>query len=201
MKFRVRTGPGVTLVTLAAAGVLYRGQVLALRQQAVQLEVQTAGRNAVELFSRDVRRAGLNPTCAKTFEGIAEARPDRVRLQSDFDGSGAIDRAGEDIVYAYDFESGSVLRTAGAVPEVLATGIDASRSRLRYFDAAGVELLPSGWPPALDLDQRRVIRRVRIELELRAPSANPSVGLAPRAAFSSNIDLRNRFFVRSTACQ
>ncbi len=190
----------VTVVTLAAAGTLHRGQLFALRQQATQLDVQTAGRNVVELFSRDVRRAGLDPTCAKTFEGIAQARPDLIQLQSDLDGSGAIDRAGESILYAYDFQSACVRRTAGGEAEILATGVNASRSRIRYFDGSGSELLPAGSPPALSPAQRSAVRTVRMELELRGAPADPGGGSAPRAAFSSQVDLRNRFFVRSTAC-
>lgn len=190
----------VTLASLAAITAFNRAQLFGLTNQAAQLDVQTVGRNFLDLFVREVRRSGMDPTCAKNFEAIAEARPDRLRFLSDLNGNGLIDGPAEDVTYAYNYTDRTVDRTAGTVTDTLLSGIAITGSTLRYYDGGGGLLSPIGIPPALTATQRASVRRVQIVLTLQAPNTTPQNDLPFSASFSSNVDLRNRFFLSSTAC-
>jgi len=190
----------ISLITIGAVLSFNRAQLFALRDQSSQLDVQTIGRNFTDLFTREVRRAGMDPTCSKSFEAIASARPDQIEIKSDLNGNGAIDATGEDVIYTYNPAIGNVERTSGGVTDVILSGVNVSGSTLRYYDGAGAELLPSGSPPALTATQRTAVRRVQLVLTIQETGIDPHNPAAFAASFSSNVDLRNRFFIVSTAC-
>ena len=189
-----------TTLALATASTFLafnRFQLFALRSQATQLNIQTAARSIMDLVAREVRRAGMNPTCANTFSAIADAENHELRIQSDLNGSGAIDGPDEDITYRFSFTHGVITRTAGGTSDVLLSGLDLSGSRFRYFDAAGNELIPAH---SLSSAQRSMVRRVRLELALEGSAADPTTSGPLQARASTDVDVRNRFFVTSTAC-
>lgn len=190
----------LSLVAIGAVLSFNRAQLFALRNQSTQLDVQTVGRNFIDLFTREVRRAGMDPTCAKSFEGIADARPNRIQVKADLNKNGAVDVAGEDVTYTYDPDSGSVTRATGGSTESLLSNLNVAGSTLRYYDGAGVELVPAGNPAALTVAQRTAARRVQLVLVLQAAGVDPRNPAPFKASFSTNVDLRNRFFVTSTAC-
>jgi len=172
-------------------------QLKSLQSQAVQLNVQSTARSVLEVIARDIRRGGLDPTCAKTFEGLAVAKTNELRLLSDLDGSGAIDSGEEDITYRYNYYNNSVERvSANATPSSLMQNVDTSGSTVRYFDGAGNELLPGSI--GLTAGQRALVRRVRIELALSEPGR--AFGQRMRAQVASDVDMRNRYFLADTRC-
>lgn len=171
-------------------------QFSALHNQANQVDLQTTARNVVDLFAREVRRAGKNPSCA-AFSAIAEARTSKLRVQSDLNGNGAIDGTNEDLTYQFNPESDTITRETNEITDILVSDINVAGSRLRYYDGSGTELVPA---PALTQAERDSVRRVRLELAMRGNAANPGGGAPLRTQVSTDVDLRNRFFVSSTAC-
>lgn len=188
----------VTLGMLVTTGILTfnRHHSFAMQDQVRQVDLQTTARSIVDLFAREVRRTGMDPTCAKTFGGLSVAKDDEIGLLSDLDGSGAIDQPNEDLHYRMRVSDKIVERTAGET-ESLLSGQDLTGSRFRYFDAAGAELVPGA---GLDAAQRAAVRRVRIEVALGGRPADPNKGSLLVARTSTDVDLRNRFFIASTAC-
>jgi|SRR5262249_26959715 len=186
----------IGLVALATAGAFNRFQLFALRNQANQVDIQTTARSVVDLFAREVRRAGMDPTCVKTFSAVAQGGPTSVRIQSDLNGNGVIDGTNEDITYAYT--NGQVVRTANGTTDVLVSGLNLNGSTLRYFDSAGTELVPPGG--VLSAAQRAAVQRVRIELALQGSAVDPLNSLPLIARVSTDVDLRNRFFIAGTGC-
>ena len=189
-----------TVISLAACATFVsfsNFQLAALRNQASQLDMQTAGRSIVDLFAREVRRAGRNPTCAGTFAAIAEATAYKLRMKSDLNGSGTIDGTDEDITYGFNFFSGAIYRQAGEVSDDLLSGVSPAGSRLRYFDGAGNELVPAWF---LTEAQRNSVRRVRLELMLNANATTQGRSTPMQAQLSTDVNLRNRFFVAKTSC-
>ena len=148
------------------------------------------------MIARDIRRGGLDPTCSKAFDGISVAKSDEVRIKADLDGSGAIDSPEEDITYRYQSNNNTVERVAGTTANSLMDGIVLTGSHLRYFDGAGVELIPG--TGALGAGDRAQIRRIRIELSLADHVANRTEPM--RARVSTDVDMRNRFFLADTTC-
>jgi len=198
----VLVASAVGLTALAAVLSLNRFQMLTLRNQTTQVDVQTTARNIVELFAREVRRAGANPGCnIPAFSGIADARVQRLRIQSDLNGDGKLTAPGEDVTYRYREYRDAVERIdvgAGGTTEVLLSGIDLRDSNVRYFDGNGTELLP-GWG-SLTTAQRSAVRRVRIELNVAARGLGISSTQPLVAQVTADVDLRNRFFLGTTAC-
>ncbi len=186
------------LTTIAAVLGLYRVQLFGLRGQTAQLDVQTTARNIAQLVVAEIRRAGADPRCAKTFEGIAEAKRDRLRLMSDLDGSGAIDLPGEDVTYSLD-PSGILWRTAGGTTEALSDAtVRVTGLQFRYFDVSGAELNPG--TNGLTATQRAQVRRVQVVVNVQRRSVDPQNSLSLTATASSSTDLRNRFFVNKVGC-
>ncbi len=173
-----------------------RSQFLAMEEQAQQLDVQNTARAVVDLFSRDVRRAGMDPNCSGAIAPLVTASPTQVRLQADLNANGALD-ATEDLTYRL-VNNQRVERQAGPTTETLLDDVNLFGSRFRYYDGAGNELVP--WFGQLTSGQRASARRVRLEfVAQRQPhSGRRSAPVAARAA--TDVELRNRFFIATTTC-
>jgi len=204
---RLRSAAGVTLIDLlvsvalglvAMATVLsfHRAQLSALQDQARQLDLQTSTRAIVDLFAREVRRAGLDPGCTRNFAMLADGSATQVRVQQDLNANGALDPGSEDITYRI-VQSNRLERVTGTSTEVLLSNLDLSGSRVRYFDGGGAELLPS---PSLSAAQRAAVRRVRLELVASGAAASPTRTTPLIASAATDVELRNRFFVISNTC-
>jgi type II secretory pathway component PulJ len=192
----------VSLVMLATVVSFNRFQLFALRDQANQIDVQTTARNIVDLFAREVRRAGMNPDCTiPAFSGIEDARQNSLRIQSDLNGDGVLTGVNEDLTYRYNYEDSRIERVDNVThtANTLATGVDFSGSQLRYFNGAGVELVPPPWT-SLTAAQRSAVRRIRVQLSLSGKAADPNNTRPLTAQEATDVDLRNRYFVNSTAC-
>lgn len=198
---------GVTLVEILVAMLLgaslaaavswfSRVQFLALEDQAAQLDIQTSARAIVDVFARDVRRAGMDPTCAKNVQTLVDASPTALRFQADLNGNGALDVASEDLLYRL-VAGNRIERGQGQAVESLLDGVDLTGSRLRYFDAAGTELVTAS---ALTAAERALVRRVRLELAVRTPTHSGSGALDLVAQAATDVELRNRFFAGVAGC-
>jgi len=204
---RLRSTAGVTLVELLVATALglvgmatilsfNRAQFFALRDQATQLDIQTSTRAIVDLFAREVRRAGRDPACTKAFAAVASGSASQVHIQEDLNSNGVLDAATEDLTYRI-VNSRRIERVAGTTVDVLIDGVDLTGSRIRYFDGGGTELLPS---PALSAAQLAAARRVRLELAAAGTSFGSTRSTALVARAATDVELRNRFFIATDSC-
>lgn len=187
----------LTGVVLAAMVGLTGMQVSASRDQSSQIDLQQNVRNIAEMFAREVRRAGANPTCSTSFTAIESASGYQVRFKSDLNGNGSIDSTGdEDVTYQNYF--GELRRIANGSIEVLLTNAEWSSSKLRYFDKSGIELSTgSDGFSSLSSSNRSKIRRIEFTIDVEQKSPN---GEVIRAAASSDVSLRNRFFIKTPSC-
>lgn len=190
------------LVSTLVAGLFLAGvmsmaafQVTATRDQSTQVELQQAVRNVAELFAREVRRTGTNPTCSPNVRALDYASSWMIYTNSDLNGDGAITFSSESIIYQFDPVSRRFRRTGNGQTETLITDVVWDRSGMRYFDGNGVEL--AAGLHSLSSDDRNRVRRVRFTLEVERRTPN---GETIRAQASSDINLRNRFFIRSPIC-
>lgn len=191
-------GTALGLTAMAAVLGLYRVQLFGLRGQTAQLDVQTTARNVAQLVVGEIRRAGADPRCVKTFEGIAEAKRDRLRIISDLNGSGAIDVPGEDVTYSWDSAGVLTRTTAGSTEALSDATVRITGLQFRYFDGSGAELNPGA--NGLTSTQRAQVRHVRVSVTVQRVSPDPQNSLPVTATVSSGTDLRNRFFVNKVGC-
>lgn len=185
------------LLLIATVGSFTSFQMHRMDDQLRLNRLQMSVRNVMDLFTREVRRAGGNPTCTAGITALADARLDRLQLLSDLNADGAVDGPGERVTYRYRNDDLTLERSGNLGTDKLLKGISLSGSRLRYFDAAGTELLPGSG--GLGAAQRDQVRRVRIELVATQAAADP--GVPPiRAELANDIELRNRYFGNAIAC-
>jgi prepilin-type N-terminal cleavage/methylation domain-containing protein len=185
----------ISLLVVSAAAAFNRFQLHTLRTQSVQVDLQSLGRAAVELFAREARNAGVNAN--NTFCALAEARSDRIRFKSDFDEDGATTTAGEDISYRLIGDDNQVRRidhnlSGNDATEVLIDDVDAMTFTVAYFDASGNTLDPG--TSGLTTAQRSLVRRIRLTLTLTATSADPSDPTSVQVREVAEVDIRNRFY-------
>jgi hypothetical protein len=177
----------------------YRFHLFALKRQETQLDVQETARSLIDVVAREVRQAGYDPTCAKTFEAVADARTHLLGFQFDRNGDGVIGND-ENITYSYDAEAQDVGRSSGGVRTPLVSGLSVETLSFAYFDGAGAPLVPTGNPAALSAAQRAAVRRVRVTVHLERPQPT-QFGTAPVVSeMVTNVDLRNRFFNGGVGC-
>jgi type II secretory pathway pseudopilin PulG len=189
---------GFAVVALGAVGSFHRTQLHSLRHQALQNELQMGARDIIDLFTREVRRAGSNPTCAAGITAIADAKPHLLRIRTDADGDGTTTGIGEDVTYEYIFSQNRFDRSADGSASALVDDTVLGGSRIRYFSAAGGEIAAGSG--GLTAAQRADVRRVRIELVATSLPGELADGARLRVAAANDVELRNRFFVNSVAC-
>jgi type II secretory pathway component PulJ len=119
----------VGLLAAATMGFLEQGQ-RAWATGAARAESQQSARVALIRIVADVRAAGFG---GRVFDAVAVAEPQRMVLQQDLDGDGAIAAVGERVTWRL---AGAVLRRdAGGGAQPIVNGVRALA--LRYLDAAG----------------------------------------------------------------
>jgi hypothetical protein len=185
-------------VIITAVSTFNRAQLFALQNQAVQNDVQGTARGIVDLMTREIRRAGGNPTCIPGLSAITDAKQTKLRIQSDIDGDGTVTGVNEDITYEYKFTQNKFVRTANGTTHSLIENVNLAGSRLRYFNAAGVEV--TAGETGLSGGQRDSVRRIRIELDISRKAADPENDMPLTASVANDINLRNRYFVNAVAC-
>lgn len=185
------------LVAVSSFLTFNRYQLFSLQDQSKQIDLQTTARNIVDLFAREVRRAGMNPTCAGTFKGIAVAKASEIQIKTDLNGDGSTNGQNENVTYRFNYSLKSVERVTPTSTETLISNVDFTGSSIKYYDGNGTELIP--WYP-LGETQRNNVRRVRIELRLSQDAVDPNKDTELRASASTDVNLRNRFFVSTLGC-
>lgn len=185
-------------VLLAAASTFNRAQLFAFQNQAVQSNVQTTARGIVDLMTREIRRAGANPTCVPGLTAIADAKQYRLQIVSDLNGDGTTTGVNENITYEYKFSQNRFVRIANGYTHSLIRDVNLSGSRIRYFDGAGVEV--TAGETGLSTSQRDNVRRIRVELEVSRQAADPENDMPLRVSVANDINLRNRYFVNAVSC-
>lgn len=181
---------------LAAMFTLYRYQMFSLVAQNSQLDTQEAGRAVLDLFTREVRQAGADPTGTGTIPAIVSASPTQVQVEFDRNGNGTID-AGEVVSYQYlcDTSQCSMTRVVnGGTAIVFATSAPTgSTSIFTYFDGTGAAIVPAGAGNTLTAAQLAAVRRISISLTLRRKSPDPRSSLVLASSYGTTVDLRNRW--------
>lgn len=160
---------GLAMSTVAPA---LHHALAAWADTAARVETQQATRVALERLAHDVRGAGFG---GDGFAAVAAAEPERIVLQYDLDGDGAIAGAGETITWRL---AGAVLRRdAGGGAQPVVNGVRALR--FTYLDGGGgVTAEPA--------DVRAV------QVDLTAGSARPASPAGMVSVVSTLVRLRNR---------
>jgi type II secretory pathway pseudopilin PulG len=190
----IALGLGMTLLaSVSAFGSFQLSETEAqLRQNRLEMNV----RNVIDLFVREVRLAGANPTCAPGISAIADAKQQSLQIVSDLDGDGTVTGPGETVTYQYKFLSGRFERVGDNGTDALLDGLVLTGSRLRYFDLAGNEVTAGS--TGLSGGQRDSVRRIRLEVVASAPSAIG--GQAAHVALATDVEVRNRYFGNAIGC-
>jgi Tfp pilus assembly protein PilW len=184
------------MIVLVSMFALYRYQMFALTTQNTQLDTQEAGRAVIDLFAREVRQAGADPTYSGTIPAIVQATPSKLQIQFDRNGNGAID-AGESVTYEYSCTETSCAITrlvSGGTKTVFATSAPTgSTSVFTYYDGTGAAIVPGGSGNSLTAAQLASVRRVKFSLTLQQQNPAPANPLMLKASYTTNVDLRNRW--------
>jgi Tfp pilus assembly protein PilW len=176
----VASALALLVLGLLTSAIGHGGRLLASMGARGQAEDIVQG--AIEALVFDVRRAGYDPAGAG-IDPLSEARVDRITLQSDLDGNGAVDASSEEVTaYACALAAGRLSRIIGRQSLPLADGI--TICTFSYFDATGSTIAV----PAAGLDPagRSRVRTIGLDLALTAAR-----GLAP-AGRSVTVALRSR---------
>lgn len=177
----------IGMIAMAGVSSFSQMQSQTLTAQAGRLDEQTTARNAIELFSREVRLAGLDPSCSGAFDGIVSASTTQIQFNSDLDSDGAIDAATEEVRYQIN-TAGQLVRIQNQGSDLLVSGISLDDSRFFYLDANGNEIATP-----VSQDEIDSVRRIGIELTV-GDAGGESMSL------STEVSLRSRFFVKPIEC-
>jgi type II secretory pathway component PulJ len=166
------------LVSVALSGLLFSAtlSLLAQGQRAWALgvaraETQQAARVALTRMVADIRMAGFG---GGAFPAIAVAEAERIVVQQDLDGDGAIAAAGERVTWRL---AGAILRRdAGGGAQPIVNGV--RRLELGYLDIDGA-------PTTVPGDVRSVAITLVVEPERRVSDIAP-------LTFATLVRLRNR---------
>jgi hypothetical protein len=168
-------------IVLAAALSLLRVHGVVARRFQSELAARSIADWAIGVTRRDIAFAGADPA-RLGFAALRSASGEHVELESDLDGDGAIDgSSAERILLARAGPGdGRFLRWVGRQPMSLAAPVPTAGVRLRYFDAAGVEIGAGGGALA-DAERARVCR-VTFELAVREVPDRPTGEVRLRSA-------------------
>lgn len=183
---------GCVLGTLVvAAGVeLLRVHVAVARRAQAALAATGGAAWALTVAARDVQVAGGDPRRAGVA-AIAVADAGRAVLESDRDGDGAVNGASDErVVLAWSSSGGGrFVRWLGSQSMSIASLVRSGGLRLRYFDEAGVELVPAA---ELTAAQRDRVRRLALELEVRDETGVVAARTRLRTAAALRLRLAER---------
>lgn len=191
------------LVAVGAFTSFNIAQMYGMRNQANQVDLQTSARSITDLFAREVRRAGggTNVNCTGTVStGLLLAQTTQVRVRLDLNGNGVLTDANEDVTYTLDFTNNKVTRTDNGAgrTDTLWSGVSLAGSQISYFDGAGNQLAPGS--TGLSAAQLLQVVRIRLQLGLTGNVVQPGNSMLQTAMETTNITLRNRYFVMASTC-
>ena len=189
----------ITMILVLGAGSAADQGQRSATAEASKLEMKQAGRMILAQLSTYVRSAGSNragafsagPITTASSLALPTAAADSIRIRSDYDDDGAVGTgAPEDVSIVWDSNTKQFSFGQSTVEHVRSFV-------LRYYDAAGTELIPpaGGWiGSASDADASILysILRVRIEIEMESRRANPVTGERETLALGSDVTLWNQ---------
>jgi hypothetical protein len=142
---------------------------------------------ALDMLVREVRRAGFSAAAAP-LTGVRSAAAARIEVACDLNGDGDVADSNELIAYSYDPQTHQLMRaTGGASPQPLVRNVVALH--FAFFDADGIELVPSG--EGLPAEHRRRIRRIDVQLSAELPNPDPLAGRPLASTVATSVQLRN----------
>src|SRR5207247_9494020 len=178
----VLAGSGLTLMTMGTVFAFSQAQLKALATQSSYAQSQNVTRTAIDLMTRELRMASLDPTnlalpvsttltCPGVKQGIVEATPARIHFRQDLNADGALTGPGEDVTY--DLSEGQIRRTDGAAPPLaIVDSVPAGGPAFRYSDGTTppAMLVPPGRPSAPHAD---AVAKRRLTVTPTGPTSNP----------------------------
>lgn len=193
----------IGLVAVATFTSFNVTQMYGMRNQSNQVDLQTAARSIADLFAREVRRAGggTNVNCTGTVStGLLTAQTTQVRVRLDLNGNGVLTDANEDVTYTLNLDQNKVTRTDNGAgrTDTLWSGVSLAGSQISYFDSAGNQLAPGS--TGLSAAQLLQVVRIRLQLSLTGKVSDPRNTLLQTAMETTNVTLRNRYFVMASTC-
>jgi len=197
----VLAGSGLTLIMMGTTVNFSQAQLKALATQRSYAQSQSATRTAIDLMTRELRMASLDPTnlalpvsttltCRDVKQGIVEATPTSIHFRQDLNADGALTGPGEDVTY--DLSEGQIRRTDGtAQPVAIVDSVPATGLAFRYFDGSNppVELVPAG---ALDGPHRDCVAKVRLTVIANVANPNPLITTPIKSVAESEVAIRSR---------
>ena len=194
-------GSGLTLITMGTVFSFSQAQLKAYAVQSSYAQSQNVTRTAIDLMTRELRMASLDPTnlalplsttltCPGVKQGIVEATPARIHFRQDLDADGTLAGPGEDVIY--DLSEGQIRRADGAAaPVAIVDSVPTGGLAFRYFDGSNppVELVPSG---SLTPAQRDCVTKVRLTVTANVPNPNPRIATPVKSVAETEVAIRNR---------
>jgi len=193
---------GLVLAPIVLAGIhsSFRAQMHALRGSNNAYELQDLARGALDFMIREIRMTGYDPSgtalaaapgpaCPGVGRGITEATATRLHILADLNGDGAINSAGEDVVYELDMILDRIVRTDTNGAVVVAENVPDDGLEFRYFDNSEP---PAELVPVLTAGDQDCIGSVALAVKLTAPNPDPNVTSTLVAQAGSQVAIRNR---------
>ena len=200
----VLAGGALALMTAGTIFTFSQAQLKSFATQSAYAQSQTVTRTVIDLMTRELRMASLDPTnlalptsasvtCPGVKQGVVEATPAKIHFQQDLNADGALSGPGEDVTY--DLSGGSIRRTDGtAQPVAIVDFVPSTGLAFRYFDGSNppVELIPTGSPASLTSAQRDCVAKVRVTVTANVPNPNPRIATPITSVAESEVAIRNR---------
>lgn len=155
---------GIMAIVLTAIISLFTSINRIYTTQGVAAGVQQVTRASIDIMTRKIRMAGLNPLDVGSI-GIVQADPDLIRFNFDDDGDGTIATNGdEDITYLLNENSQLIQQKNGNSYTNQALVDNVTDLTFRYLDADD-----------LDTNNRAAIRTVEVSLTVEEPAGRDKV--------------------------
>jgi type IV pilus assembly protein PilW len=168
---------GIMMIVLTAIISLFTSLNRMYTTQGVAAGVQQVTRAGIDIMTRNIRMAGLDPLGINTI-GIVQATADTIRFRYDTDGDGTIDTHGdEDIAYSLDADKKQLVhkKNGSGTPYPMIDHVDGLA--FSYLDADGDTV-------TTDLN---AIRTVVVSLTVDEPAGRDRV----RRTYSTRVICRN----------
>ena len=207
----VLAAASICLLLLGVASSFFVAQQRMLLVQSAYAQSQNVTRTFTDLFGRELRMAGYDPTglaipksgagvgvsCPSVVQAITFAGPNQIAFRQDLNGDGDVADANEQVTYS--LSNGQILRQDGnATPIALVNGVSTGGFVLQYFDNSYPPIALSsftGNPSQLSAGDRDCVGKVRVRLtaQLASPQFYDIQPLI--SSIDSQIAVRNRSLV------
>lgn len=203
----VLVGAAISLLVVGVAQSYFTTQQRMMLVMSAYSQSQNVTRTFSDLFQRETRMAGYDPTgaaiatggsgpgvtCPSVKQSITEATPTSLRFLRDLNGDGDATDPNENVRYALN--GSTIERTDGnGAPVPLVEGVPSNGLLFRYYNNSNppVEIVPSGNPATISASNRDCIGKVqvRVTAQLSDPqfyNINPLI-----SAIETEVAVRNR---------